>query len=75
MEKINTNSVRLYNDIRSLIIGYDLPAINISLILEKISAEMEHIVENEVKKEREAEQFNTSNGESEVTSSNTPAAQ
>ena len=75
MNKINTNSIKLYNDLKSLIINCDLPAINVSLILDKISAEMEHIVENEVKKEREAEQFNTSNGESEVTSSNTPAAQ
>lgn len=75
MNKINTNSIKLYNDIKSLIINCDLPAINVSLVLDKISAEMEHIVENEVKKEREAEQFNMSNGESEVTSSNTPAAQ
>lgn len=75
MNKINTNSIKLYNDIKSLIINCDLPAINVSLILDKISAEMERIVENEVKKEREAEQFNMSNGESEVASSNTPAAQ
>lgn len=51
MEKINTNSVKLYNDIRSLIIGYDLPAINVSLILEKISTEMERVVDSELQRE------------------------
>lgn len=51
MGKINTNSVKLYNDIRSLIINYDLPAINISLILEKISTEMERAVDSELQRE------------------------
>ena len=55
MSKINTNTVRLYNDIISFIENCELPAINIELVIEKIHREIHDIVEKEVERESKEE--------------------